>query len=354
MAGSEMFGGIEGSDVASGSGSGSLSDADRDEAIERLKRHAAPGGVLTSEALADRVRRVSLAQTRVGIEQVLADLPRDPPWSMPVGLPPVPGEELARRPPRMRPDRRRTLALVLGGVALVLGVGGAAVAFAPVDDDADSGGSESDEQAADPGADRLPASTLPELAVPEVAPTTTTVATTLPSLPDGLSGIPEPDLTYVLQKVGVDIEPGRYLATPSQGCYWERVHSFGGTLDDIIVNGAPFGRHVIVDVLASDAGLRSQGCDFRPYAPPATPATTFGDGDWLVGSDVAPGTYRLSAEVNPFTGDASLCHWERAADFTHDFFDVIADDDPAGADVTVDLHPDERFTSDMCGTWTRV
>jgi hypothetical protein len=368
MAVSDGFGGVDGIDGIDGIGDGlgdaaeaggagaSLTDAHRDEAIERLKRHAAPGGVLSSEALADRVRRVYLAQTRAGVDQVLADLPRDPPWSMPVGLPPVPGEELARRPPRPLPDRRRTLVLVLGGVALVLGVGGAAVAFAPTDDSE----AEPGEQAAEPADDRLPASTLPQLAVPEAPATTaTTVPTTLPPVPDaddlaGLGGIPGLDLTYELRKVGVDIEPGRYLSTGTATCYWERVKSFGGTLDDIIVNGAPSGDHVIVDVAASDAGLRTQGCDFRPYAPPAAPATSFGDGDWLVGSDIAPGTYRLTEKTSTFTGDASLCRWERAADFAHDFFDTIASDYPAGADVTVDLRPDERFTSDLCGTWTHL
>ena len=339
----EGFGGSGGFE---GHGAG-LSEDDRTEAIERLKRHAAPGGVLSAEALADRVRRISQAQTRAGIDQVLADLPRDPPWSMPPGLPPVPGEELARRPAPPRAAPGRTLAFVLGGLAIVAGVAGALVVFASAGDDED--------RAAETPSTELPASTLPPLAIPEAPATTaTTAATTTTSLVVDIGALPDIEPEFVLQKVGQDIPPGRYLSTPEVSCYWERVKSFGGTINDVIINGGSYGDHLIVDVLASDAGLRSQGCDFRPYAAPANPATTFGDGDWLVGSDVAAGTYRLTEKTSELTGDASLCAWERATGFDHDYDEILDYAYPAGADVTIELHGGERFTSEMCGTWTRA
>jgi hypothetical protein len=320
----------------------------RSEAIERLKRHAVPGGALSAAALADRVRRVYLAQTRVGIDQVLADLPADPPWALSPGLPPVPGQPPAYRMQRGVTSPWRRLGVVLGALALVAGVG--VVMARAATDDGDEG--EQDEQAEPPQPDR-PASTLPPLVVPDAPATTepppTTTVTTLPAGPD-LGGVGYVEPVFVLQKVGQDIAPGRYLSTPELSCYWERVEGFGGTLEDVIANGGSLsGRHVIVDVLASDAGLRSQGCDFRPYAAPAAPATTFGDGDWLVGSDVVPGTYRLTGPA----GDRSMCAWERATNFTFGFEGGVIDYAyPAGDDVSVQLGSGERFTSMTCGTWT--
>ncbi|HEV7758828.1 MAG TPA: DUF1707 domain-containing protein [Acidimicrobiales bacterium] len=355
MADLEGLGGLDG---AAGDG-GVLTEGDRLDAIDRLKRHAGPGGALSAEALADRVRRVYQAQTRAGVDQVLADLPRDPPWSMPLGLPPVPGEELAPRPGHPPRDRRRTLVFALAGVVLVAGLAAAVVAFAPVDgDDEDDQADQADQAGGDPGVELpAPVSTLPPLAVPEVPATTSTTrpaVTTAPvDLPD-LSGAAGLGPAFVLQKVGQDIAPGRYLSTPEVQCYWERVKGFSGTLDDVIDSGVPFGKHVIVDVLASDAGLRSQGCDFRAYAAPAAPAAAFEDGDWLVGSDVAAGSYELTEMTSELTGDASLCAWERGRDFTHDIFTVIDSGYPAGAAVTVQLNVGERFSSDMCGTWTHT
>jgi hypothetical protein len=340
------FAGFEGLD----GGEGSSIERARTEAIERLKRHAAPGGALSAAELADRVRRVYLAQTRVGIDQVLADLPADPPWSLAPGLPPVPGQAPAVRQRRPPTTPWRRLGFVLGALVLLVGVGAAAV-VASTGDDEDAG--EPDEEEADGPARQLPESTLPPLAVPEAPattepPATTTVPTTAPDL--GI-GYVEPE--FVLQKVGQDIAAGRYLSTPELTCYWERVKSFGGTLNDVIANGGSLsGQHVIVDVLASDAGLRSQGCDFRPYAPPPTPATTFADGDWLVGSDIAPGTYRLT---QPLGGEALMCAWERATDFTFGLEgDIIDYAYPAAPDPSVQVQAGERFTSMTCGTWTRA
>jgi hypothetical protein len=59
--------------------------------------------------------------------------------------------------------------------------------------------------------------------------------------------------------IGVHIEPGTYAAPGGDNCYWERLSGFGGTINDIIANDLPSGR-AIVEIRASDAGFRSQGC----------------------------------------------------------------------------------------------
>jgi hypothetical protein len=85
-----------------------------------------------------------------------------------------------------------------------------------------------------------------------------------------------------------------------------------------------------------------------PAAAPVAGATTFGDGMWLVGTDIAPGTYRTTTSEG--------CYYERLSDLSGDF-DAIIDnafvDD--GNPALVEIAPtDAAFDSDGCGTWTPV
>jgi hypothetical protein len=89
-----------------------------------------------------------------------------------------------------------------------------------------------------------------------------------------------------------------------------------------------------------------------PKAPTAgqmaakTSGKTFEDGNWAVGADVMPGTYRTAAGVRN-------CYWER----TTKGGDTIANDFVSYAveGVTVTINStDGGFTSKTCGTWTRV
>ena len=364
--------------------------------IEALERRAAQG-LLSEQELEDRVRRARTALTHAGLDGILLDLapaptlaptptlePPEPPtpqpappapppagpppasiegpaylpptvgpWRMPTAAPPrrpLPEERPIhgpwRTPPPTRPRsprgdrpplwRRPTTYGLLGVVA----VGALAIWVIAVRVDDLEPNEPIGSQA------HVPASTTPQPPLPPTTERATTVPTTAPPPPPPPPTFPSMD--PVLLRVGTDIQPGRYsITTSGEICYWERVHGLGGTLDDVIVNGG--GPHPVVDVLASDAGLRSQGCGgWRPHAPPATPATSFGDGDWLVGSDVAPGTYRPNAPgVDP-----NFCMWEQASGFTHDYDEVIAYEFTRPATVTINAG--ERFTASGCGTWTRV
>jgi hypothetical protein len=67
---------------------------------------------------------------------------------------------------------------------------------------------------------------------------------------------PFSDGTFI---VGVDIGAGTWRSDGSDGCYWERLSGFGGTLDDTIANN--FGSGVqVVTIAPSDAGFQSNGC----------------------------------------------------------------------------------------------
>jgi len=72
-------------------------------------------------------------------------------------------------------------------------------------------------------------------------------------------------------------------------------------------------------------------------------------GTWLVGPQVASGTYQANA--------ASGCYWERLRDFTGSFSAIIANNfvSSAGSQVVSITAGDAGFTANSsCGTWTRI
>ncbi len=174
--------------------------------------------------------------------------------------------------------------------------------------------------------------------------TPTQTPTTSPTTnPDGSFG----DGTF---RVGSDIQAGTYHNTDSsQGCYWERLSGFGGTLDEIIANNFTFSAD-IVTIKPSDAGFHSDGCGtWMPDNSPLTssPNANFGAGTFRVGRDIAPGLWRNS--------DSSQgCYWQRLSGFSGDMSEIIAN----GLDITQQtVHigsGDVGFSSEDCGTWTRI
>lgn len=100
-----------------------------------------------------------------------------------------------------------------------------------------------------------PGSTTTTTATP-VTSTKTKTATVTAEPPAPASGIPG-DGTF---EVGVDVEPGTYVAGPgSRGqCYWARL-SGSGDLGDIIDNNISSGQS-IVTIAASDKFFESSGC----------------------------------------------------------------------------------------------
>lgn len=76
------------------------------------------------------------------------------------------------------------------------------------------------------------------------------------------------------------------------------------------------------------------------------PYSYFGDGTYLVGLDILPGTYR--------TEGVSNCYWERLKGFSGGNDDLIANDLSSGV-VIVSISPtDAGFKSTRCGTWNKI
>ncbi|MFC9286960.1 hypothetical protein, partial [Streptomyces sp. NPDC057052] len=82
---------------------------------------------------------------------------------------------------------------------------------------------------------------------------------------------------------------------------------------------------------------------------PAGPATTFsGEGEYLVGEDVKPGTYKTAGSEGAFG-----CYWERAKDASGEFGSIIANNNLEGPG-RVTLNKGEYFKTNRCQEWKRV
>jgi len=70
----------------------------------------------------------------------------------------------------------------------------------------------------------------------------------------------------------------------------------------------------------------------------------FGDGTFVVGADIAPGTYRNT--------EGQGCYWERLSGFGGTTGDILANDNASGPAVVTIFPTDKGFSSERCGSWT--
>ncbi|MFI6491745.1 hypothetical protein [Streptomyces sp. NPDC050564] len=73
-----------------------------------------------------------------------------------------------------------------------------------------------------------------------------------------------------------------------------------------------------------------------------------GDGDFQIGTDIKPGTYRT-------TGNADdMCYWERAKDASGELDSLIANDNVSGTSYVTIKAGDKLFKSSGCEDWEAV
>ncbi|MBA3605602.1 MAG: hypothetical protein H0W46_06460, partial [Acidimicrobiia bacterium] len=187
----------------------------------------------------------------------------------------------------------------------------------------------------------VPTTTATTTIPPTTIPPTTIPPTTLPPIPSFGSGV---------QLVGQDVQPGLYTSPGADGfgCYFERLSGLSGDLDDIIINGNSNGP-VLVEIAPTDVAFSSSGCQRWSAYLGGTPVDSFGDGDWFVNQQVAPGRWAAEGDTDSFG-----CYWERASGFMHTLDEIIANDIVEGRAIVDISANDARFTSSGCGTWTRV
>ena len=166
---------------------------------------------------------------------------------------------------------------------------------------------------------------------------------------------PPPGLTFVpgTYQVNVSIPPGRYVAEGAHnGCYWERLNGFGGSLAEINANDFQnFTGRVIVDILPTDVGFHfTAGCGtFKTYVPSGALASTIVPGNHVVGQHIVAGTYTTNA--------AAGCYWQRSRSFDGTSSAIIANDFVSpGAQIIVTIDPSDAgfYTDGDCGVWTRL
>jgi hypothetical protein len=86
-----------------------------------------------------------------------------------------------------------------------------------------------------------------------------------------------------------------------------------------------------------------------PGALPPALATTFGEGKFVVGTDIAPGTYRTTGK----SGHKD-CYWERLKDTNGGTASIIANNlTPGPATVTIE-ETDAVFQTRWCSPWSKV
>jgi hypothetical protein len=74
-----------------------------------------------------------------------------------------------------------------------------------------------------------------------------------------------------------------------------------------------------------------------------------GDGEYNVGTDMQPGTYRTKGPAYGTPG----CYWERDKDSSGSFNSIIANDNLTGSGL-VTVAKGEIFKSQGCQTWTKT
>jgi hypothetical protein len=147
--------------------------------------------------------------------------------------------------------------------------------------------------------------------------------------------------------VGVDIQPGLYRTAGTTRCYWERLSGLSGDFGDILANGAPTGQ-AYVEILPTDTAFSTDDCGRWAPAIADGPDVSggFGDGTYVVGSDVPPGTYRATG--------GSGCYWERLSDLTGNFDAILANEATDGPSAVTLDGSEAAFSTEGCGTWSRI
>ena len=98
----------------------------------------------------------------------------------------------------------------------------------------------------------------------------------------------------------------------------------------------------------SVADTKSQPVASSPKKNTAPAAEIPGDGVFLVGKDIQPGTYRSDGKDN------TLCYWARLSDTTGELGDIIANGNADGQAI-VKIDPrDKAFQTSDCRAWQKI
>jgi hypothetical protein len=143
------------------------------------------------------------------------------------------------------------------------------------------------------------------------------------------------------------VRAGDYREQYAQpGCHWERITGFTGDPGDVEAMMTSDSRQVVT--LKDGDTFRTIGC--APWTSDIFPVTQslysdFGDGDWVVGTDVGPGVWTAPGGTN--------CRWTVVSDFSGSSDSIKAMDDLAVNPRVVLDSADRGFTTAGCGVWRK-
>lgn len=178
------------------------------------------------------------------------------------------------------------------------------------------------------------------------------------------------DVDGVWVVAGVDVVPGIYRTVDEQvpdgmngGILFDESCAFGqysdadGGLDALIAGGTADGGRPTVTL--SDGQLfRSEHCgawqlvdEGDLFEAPDVAPTTVGDGMWLVGEDLRPGTYRTDAEFTGEYVEGAFCGYEVDSTWTDWDAEVLVVEFAGPGPGEVMLETGQQFVSSECGTW---
>lgn len=158
--------------------------------------------------------------------------------------------------------------------------------------------------------------------------------------------------------VGSEVIPGTYIAFPESSCYWERLSGSGGTLEEIEANDnialqglvtikksdyafstTCEGWYAVEDYIALfDQGIGKTMEELNGFIP--------GDGQYIVGYDILPGTYRSKGNDG--------CYIARLGGFSGELDEIISNDFGNGNMLVTIKSGDEGFETSGCYEWNRV
>ncbi|NUR32271.1 MAG: hypothetical protein HOV83_41575 [Catenulispora sp.] len=85
-------------------------------------------------------------------------------------------------------------------------------------------------------------------------------------------------------------------------------------------------------------------------APPAA-AAGFGDGTYIVGTDIKPGLYKTTG---PAASVIPNCYWERERDLEGGLNSIIANDNAKGQTTVKIASTDKAFKTSGCNQWVKI
>ena len=145
-------------------------------------------------------------------------------------------------------------------------------------------------------------------------------------------------------------KPGTWGPAPVTLTYqWQRNGTAisGATSSSYIPSAADIGTGISVVVRGAKAGYTSVSKTSARTAAVTLKTAIPRDGTYLVGSEIAAGTYVTNSATD-------FCYWERVSGFDGSLDSIVANDIGFGQRIVTISATDVGFTTSRCGTWIRL